>query len=148
MQSLFSRQNGDHAHVLAALVRATILDGNFWHRCQNYVHMVEDVLKALRVFDGHESTMEKTWLPMNNLKKHNFKLRNPPFNLLVYIAVKLEYNFTKKWDMMLTDVYCASALLNLYVKDVMEIQEISNTKHTLNMEVHKLSAILGIRFNS
>jgi hypothetical protein len=47
VQSLFNRQNGNRAHSLASLVRATVLEGNFWHRCQNYVHMVEDVLKAL-----------------------------------------------------------------------------------------------------
>jgi hypothetical protein len=34
-------------------------EGNFWHRCQNYVHMVEDVLKALRVFDGPKLAMER-----------------------------------------------------------------------------------------
>jgi hypothetical protein len=47
VKSLFNRQNGNRAHALASLVRATILSQNFWHRCQNYVHMVEDVLKAL-----------------------------------------------------------------------------------------------------
>jgi hypothetical protein len=47
VQSLFNRQNGHRAHALAALVRATFLEGNFWHCCQNYVHMVEGVLNAL-----------------------------------------------------------------------------------------------------
>jgi hypothetical protein len=36
--------------------------------------MVEDVLKALRVFDGREAAMERAWLTMNNLKKHIFNL--------------------------------------------------------------------------
>jgi hypothetical protein len=86
VQSLFNRQNGNRAHSLASLMRATVLEGNFWHRCQNYVHMVEDVLKALRVFDGREPAMGRAWLTMNNLKKHIFNLRNPPFNLPVRIA--------------------------------------------------------------
>ena len=38
-----------------------------------YIH-VEDVLKALRVFDGKEPAMEKAWLTMNNLRKPIFKL--------------------------------------------------------------------------
>jgi hypothetical protein len=111
VQSLFNRQNGNRAHSLASLVRATVLEGNFWHHCQNYVHMVEDVLKALRVFDGREPAMGRAWLTMNNLKKHIFNLRNPPFNLPARIATTLEENFTKRWDMMVTDLYYAGALL-------------------------------------
>jgi hypothetical protein len=74
MQSLFNRQNGNCAHALASLVRATGFSQNFWYRCQNYVYMVEDVLKALQVFDGREAAMERAWLTMNNLKKHIFNL--------------------------------------------------------------------------
>ena len=58
---------------------------------------------------------------MNNLKKPIFNLRNLPFNLLGCIATTLEENFTKKWDMMVTDLHYARGLLNLYLKDVMEI---------------------------
>jgi hypothetical protein len=36
--------------------------------------MVEDILKALRVFDGREAAMGRAWLTMNNLKKHIFNL--------------------------------------------------------------------------
>ena len=49
--------------------------------------------------------------------------------------------------MMLTDLYCASALLNPYLKDVLEIQENGDVKHALNRVVHKLCAILGVGFN-
>jgi hypothetical protein len=76
VRSLFNKQNGHHAHALVSLVRVSILERNFWHQCQNYMHMVEDVLKALRVFDGQEAAMGKAWLTMNI-----FNLRNPPFNL-------------------------------------------------------------------
>jgi hypothetical protein len=62
MQNLFNRQNGYNTHALAVLVRAIVLKGNFWHRCQNYMNMVKDVLKALRVFDGREPKMERIWL--------------------------------------------------------------------------------------
>jgi hypothetical protein len=147
VRSLFNRQNGHHAHALASLVRATILEGNFWHRCQNYVHMVEDVLKALRVFEGRDPAMGRAWLTMNNLKKHIFNLRNPPFNLPRRIAATLEENFMKRWDMMVTDLHYASALLNSYLKDVMEIQENDDAKLALNRVVYKLCAILGVRFN-
>jgi hypothetical protein len=147
VRSLFNRQNGHHAHALASLVRATILEGNFWHRCQNYVHMVEDVLKTLRVFDGREAAMGRVWLTMNNLKIHIFNLQNPHFNLPGHIAVTLEENFTKRWNMMVTDLHYASALLNPYLKDVMEIQENGDAKRALNRMVHKLCTILGVRFN-
>jgi hypothetical protein len=147
VESLFKRQNGHHANALASLVKATVLKQNFWHRCQNYVHMVKDILKALRVFDGREAAMGKAWLTMNNLKKHIFKLWNLPFNLPARIATTLEENFTKRWDMMLTDLYYAGALLNLYLKDVLEIQENGDAKRALNRVVRKLCAILGVRFN-
>jgi hypothetical protein len=109
--------------------------------------MVEDVLKALRVFDGREAAMRRAWLTMNNLKKHIFNLRNSPFNLLARIATTLEENFTKRWDMMLTNLHYEGALLNPYLKDVLEIQDNGDAKHALNRVVCKLCAILGVRFN-
>ena len=56
-------------------------------------------------------------------------------------------DFMKRWNMMVKDLYYAYALLNLYLKDVMEIQENGDTKCVLNKVVHKLCAILGVRFN-
>ena len=35
VQSLFNKQNGNHAHSLASLVRVIVFEGNFWHCCQN-----------------------------------------------------------------------------------------------------------------
>jgi hypothetical protein len=147
MLSLFNKQNGNHAHALASLVRATVLSQNFCHRCQNYVHMVEDVLKALRVFNEWEAAIERAWFTMNNLKKHIFNLRNPPFNLPARIAMTLEENFTKRWDMILTDLHYVDALLNPYLKDVLEIQENGDAKRALNRVVHKLCIILGVGFH-
>jgi hypothetical protein len=109
--------------------------------------MVEDVLKALRVFDGREPAMGRAWLTMNNLKKYIFNLRNSPFNLPARIATTLEENFTKRWDMMITDLHYACALLNPYLKDVLEIQENGDAKRALNRVVRKLCAILGVGFN-
>jgi hypothetical protein len=34
--------------------------------------MVENILKALRVFDEREATIGRAWLTMNNLKKYIF----------------------------------------------------------------------------
>ena len=147
MQSLFNKQNGNRAHAVASLVRATILLQNFWYHCQNYVYMIEDILKALRVFDRQEAAMGKAWLTMNNLKKHIFNLQNLPFNLLACIATTLEENFTKKWDMMLMDPHYADALLNPYLKDVLEILENDDAKYALNRVVDKLCTILRVRFN-
>jgi hypothetical protein len=61
--------------------------------------------------------------------------------------VTLEDKFTKRWDMMLTDFYYAGALLNPYLKDVLEIQKNGDAKRALNRVVHKLNAVLGVQFN-
>jgi hypothetical protein len=91
--------------------------------------------------------MGRAWLTMNNLKKQIFNLRNPPFNLPARIATTLEENFTKRWDMMVTDLLYAGALLNPYLKDVLEIQENGDAKRALNRAVRKLCAILGVGSN-
>jgi hypothetical protein len=49
--------------------------------------------------------------------------------------------------MMVTDVHYAGALLNPYLKDVLEIQGNGDAKHALNRVVLKLCAILGVGFN-
>ena len=72
-------------------------------------------MKALLVFDGKEPAMGKAWLTMNNLRKYIFKLRYPPFLLTPAIAEEIEENFMKRWDMMLTDLHYAGAMLNLYL---------------------------------
>ena len=73
-------------------------------------------MKALRVFDGKELAMGKAWLTMNNLRKHIFRLRYPPFSLTPAIAEEIEENFMKRWDMMLTDLHYAGAMLNPYLR--------------------------------
>ena len=96
VSTLFNRQNGVQAHALAIQVRSHLLDENFWQRCQNYTYMVEDVMKALRVFDGKEPAMGKAWLTMNNLRKHIFRLWYPPFSLTPAVAEEIEENFMKR----------------------------------------------------
>ena len=91
--------------------------------------------------------MRRAWLKVNNLKKYIFNLWNLPFNLLACIATTLEEKFTRRWDMMLMDLYYVGALFNPYLKDVLEIQENGDAKHTLKRVVHKLCSILGIGFN-
>ena len=87
--TLFNRQNDVQTHALATRVKSHILDENLWRRCQNYAYIVEDIMKALQVFDGKESAMEKAWLTMNNLRKHIFRLWNPPFSLTLAIAEEI-----------------------------------------------------------
>jgi hypothetical protein len=119
---LFNRQNGHRAHMLARAMRATIRDDGFWQQCENLEHMVKLVNKDLRVFNGRTPTMAKAWLEMNNLKRHVFSLQDPDFNLLASMAARLEAQFMHRWDMMLTDLYYTGALLNLFLMNVMEIQ--------------------------
>ena len=49
--------------------------------------------------------------------------------------------------MMVTDFHYAGALLNPYLKDVLEIQENSDAKRALNRIVRKLCTILGVGYN-
>ena len=48
---------------------------------------------------------------------------------------------------MVMDLYYACVLLNLYLKDVLEIQKNGDAKRALNRVVYKLCAIPGIQFN-
>ena len=79
-------------------------------------------MKALLVFNGKEPAIRKAWLTMNNLRKHIFRLRYPPFSLTPDIAEEIEENFMKRWDMMLTDLHYAKAMLNPYLRGHMELQ--------------------------
>jgi hypothetical protein len=109
--------------------------------------MVKPVIKALRAFDGRTPAMANAWLEMNNLKRHVFSLREPDFNLPAPMAAHLEAQFMHKWDMMLTDLYYAGALLNPFLMNVMEIQNNGTAKRALNRVVQKLSGPLRVDFN-
>jgi hypothetical protein len=91
--------------------------------------------------------MAKAWLEMNNLKRHVFNLRDPDFNLPAPMATRLEAQFVERWDMMITDLHYAGALLNPFLMNVMEIQNNGTTKRALNRVVQKLSGPLGVDFN-
>ena len=104
-------------------------------------------MKALQVFDGKEPTMGKAWLTMNNLRKHIFKLRYAPFFLTPAIAEDIEENFMKRWDMMLTNLHYAGAMLNPYLRGHMELQQNGEAKRALNMVFRRLSNPLGVGFN-
>jgi hypothetical protein len=101
----------------ARQIKTTVNDDNFWTSCDNYRHMSEEVLRALRVFDGVEPAMGKAWLTMKNLEKHVLSLRNPPFNLAHNLATLAEEDFYSRWRMMTTDLHHAGAILNPYLLD-------------------------------
>jgi hypothetical protein len=84
---------------------------------------------------------------MNNLKRHAFSLRDPDFNLPASMAARLEAQFMQRWDMMITDLYYAGALLNHFLMNIMEIQNNGIVKRALNKVVQKLSGPLGVDFN-
>ena len=104
-------------------------------------------MKALRVFDGKEPAMGKAWLPINNLLKYIFRLRYAPFTLTPAIAEEIEENFMKRWDMMLTDLHYAGAMLNPYLRGHMELQQNGEAKRTLNKVFRRLNTPLGVGFN-
>jgi hypothetical protein len=109
--------------------------------------MVKPVIKALRVFDECTPTMVKAWLQMNNLKRYVFSLQEPDFNLPAPMAARLEVQFMHRWDMMITDLYYAGALLNPFLMNVIEIQNNGTVKCALNRVVQKLSGLLEVDFN-
>ena len=78
-------------------------------------------MKALRVFDKKELGMGKACLTMNNLRKHIFRLRNPPFLLTPTIIEEIEENFMKRWDMIFFDLYYVEAMLNPYIHGLAEL---------------------------
>jgi len=64
---LCNRKNGEQVATTACNVVNTIEYVGFWQQCTNHVHMMEDVLKALCMFNGQEPAMGKAWLTMYNL---------------------------------------------------------------------------------
>ena len=53
----------------------------------------------------------------------------------------------KRWDMMLTDLHYAGAMLNPYLQGHMELQQNGKVKRSLNTVFHRLSNPLGVGFN-
>ena len=104
-------------------------------------------MKALRVFDRKEPAMGKAGLTMNNLRKHIFRLRYPPFLLTPAIAEEIEENFMKRWDMMLTDLHYTGTMLTPYLQGHMELQQNGEAKCALNRVFCRLSNPLGVGFN-
>ena len=94
-----------------------------------------------------ESAMGKAWLTMHNLRKHVFRLRYLPFSLNPAIVEEIEENFMKRWDMMLTDLHYAGAMLNPYLRGHMELQQNGEAKRALNKVFRRLSNPLGVGFN-
>jgi hypothetical protein len=63
------------------------------------------------------------------------------------MVARLEAQFMQRWDMMLTDLHYASALLNPFLMNVMEIQINGTAKRALNRVMQKLSSPLVVDFN-
>ena len=91
--------------------------------------------------------MGNAWLTMNNLRKHIFRLRYPPFSLTPVVTEEIEENFMKRWDMILTDLHYTRAMLNPYLRGHMELQQNREAKRALNRVFCKLSNPLGVGFN-
>jgi hypothetical protein len=128
---LWNIQGGDQAASRGTNVMSTIGNLGFWQRCTNYVHMMEDVLKALRVFDGKELGKGRAWLVMHNLWGHVYSLRYPPFSIRPHIVDILEKAFTHKWDMGFNDTHYATDILNLYIKGHATLNVDGSTLRTL-----------------
>jgi hypothetical protein len=82
-----------------------------------------------------------------HLKRHVFSLWDPNFNLPAPMAARLEAQFMRTWDLMLTGLYYAGELLNPFLMIIMDIQKSGSAKRALNRVVQKLSGPLGMDFN-
>ena len=111
------------------------------------MHLVEPVIVTLRTFDGQIPAMGRTWLAMNNLRKHVFSLRDAPFLLDSIIAIHFEEQFKQRWKMMLTDLHYAAALLNPYLTDCGDLQRSGNAKRARNRVLRYLCGCLGVNYN-
>lgn len=89
--------------IKAHQIKANMNGDNFCANCNNYYHMLEEILKALRVFDGIKLTISKALLTMKNLEKYVFILRNHPFNLAHNLAISVNKDFYSQWQMMTTE---------------------------------------------
>lgn len=144
VQTLFNRQNSHQLQTKARNVRNSIRSDEFWENCTKFVKVVEPVLLALREFDGEVPAMPRAYVIMSDLKEHVFSLREPPFELSPDIATKYEDAFQKRWEMMLTDLHYAAALLNPYLTNMGAVQNNGEAKRALNRVIRKLSAPMGV----
>jgi len=142
--SLEKRTNRRLVMHRAKEVRMNIHSEAFGVRCDNFLHMVEPVLVALRHFDGKIPAMPKAWLVMKNLRDHVYSLKNPPFLLDPVVATRYEKNFNSHWQLMRIDLHYAGALLNPYLKGVPEIQNDEHAKGALNRVIRKLAPMLDV----
>ena len=125
-------------------MRNDIRSDEFWEECTKFVKVAEPVLIALREFDGKNPAMPKAWVVMSTLNKHVYSLREDPYGLSHEIATAYERAFEKQWEMMLTDLHYAAALLNPYLSDVAVIQNNGEAKRALNRVLRKLSVHMGV----
>jgi hypothetical protein len=130
--SLDRRQNGDILSARARIARNDIHSESFWLECDNFLHMVEPVIIALRVFDGKAPAMPKAWLVMKTLQEHVWSLRNEPCFLNDETATKFEEHFEARWKLMLTDLHYARALLNPFLIEVGTLRSDGVAKRALN----------------
>lgn len=145
--NLRNRMGGEQAATNSRNVVRTIEDVGFWQRCKNFIHMTEDVLKALREFDGRNPCMGKAWLIMHRLRQHVHSLRGPPFSLRPDIATVMEDSFNDRRAMCFTDLHYAAAYLNPYLKDQPALKQDGTALRALYRVFHKLTGVLGVEFD-
>jgi len=147
LAGLHNQQGGAQALSLGDNIKGTIQDLGFWQHYENYVHIVEDVLKALRVFDGRELATGKAWLTMHSLRGHMKSLREVPFHLPPNVADPLEKTFEKRWDIVFFDLHYDGTLLNPYIKDYLHLKVDGIATHALYHVIRKLEGVIGVHFD-
>jgi hypothetical protein len=84
---------------------------------------------------------------MQILKKHVLSFRIPIFSVSASMAICLNFQTMKRWDIMLIDLHYACLFLNPFLMDIVEIQMSNSDKHVLNKVLQKLGGPIKVDFN-
>jgi hypothetical protein len=133
------RRRSGEAHSKCLDVRSIIRSDRFWTSCENFLYMVNPVVKALRVFDGKAPAMGIAWKVMYDLKNHIEGFSSAPFNLDTNIAERALQSFQDRWTLMLTDLHWAGGLLNPTLRAWAPLHEHEQSRMILNRVFRKLT---------
>ncbi len=75
------RRRSGTTYTKGCTTRQLICCDGFWNTCKNFLYMVIQIVKALRVFDGTGPAMGLIWRVMYDLEAHVHRFIQPLFGL-------------------------------------------------------------------
>ncbi len=107
-------------------------------RRENFLYMVVPVVKALRIFDGTAPAMGLAWKVMYDLEDHVRRFIQPPFGLSPDLASIAMIAFKARWNLMITDLHWAGAMLNPRLRGWAPLHENELARPILNRVFRRL----------